>query len=71
MPSLADFVSKGPQSITAGRFTVASTGPLTVYLDGGIVAVTAFEVNGCTYTVGGVGQYIHIEGQQPMCFQRA
>ena len=73
MPSLADVLgnTKNPHTLTAGRFTVATTGPLTVYIDGGTEAVPGFEVAGCAYTVGASGLYWHIQGQDPVCYQRA
>jgi hypothetical protein len=69
MPSLADVLKQGPQSLTGGRFEVAQVSPLLVYLDGGTAATEGSAVDGCTYTLGATGLYFHIQGQWPLCFQ--
>lgn len=52
---------------TNGRFTVATTSPFTVYLDGSTTAVAAKKVAGLTYSVGTTGMYLLRQGQQPVC----
>lgn len=52
---------------TMGTFKVASTGPLTVYLDGSTVSVSAKGLAGQTLSVGDTGIYWLIQGQLPIC----
>jgi hypothetical protein len=67
MPTLADVLKASPQTLTAGKFEVATTSPFEVYIDGGTVAHPANAIGSITYSVGDTGLYLLIQGQQPWC----
>jgi hypothetical protein len=71
MPELQDVLGRAQQPLTAGRFEVASTSPFEVYIDGGIDAIDADAIDGLSYSVGGTGTYLLIQGQRPLCIPTA
>lgn len=75
MPSLADVLIPMIEQLrqrmdrSSGSFEVATTTPdFTVYLNGSATAVPARPVQGSTFTVGDRGDFIHRQGQTPLCF---
>lgn len=73
MPTLADFNDEQNQFVDrallkfTGTFTVATTSPFTVYLDGGTDGVPAQMVAGLSYSIGTTGTYLLRQGQKPLC----
>lgn len=78
MPTLAEvaksMANRAERSVGSliGTYTVATTSPFEVYLNGSATAVPAYKVDGLSYTVGASGFFIKKPGgQKPLCIPTA